>query len=91
MTQEKLQGIKDATTKIIEKASEDKTPFKACAINWGDLKCKDVESVHSLHNLEIEYRVYIEEVDPGADAFSDYVSNKLYADGFGDVEVHLSW
>lgn len=91
MTKEKLQDLKGATDEVITEAAKDKGAFSACAINWGDLECTDVESVHSLNNTEVEYRVYIKEADPGAAAFADYVSNVLYAGGYGDVEVHLSW
>ena len=91
MTKEKLEALKEATDTILLDTKEDKSKFSACAINWGDLKCTDVESVHSLRNVEVDYRVYIEEADPGAKSFADHVSNILYQKGYGDVEVHLAW
>jgi hypothetical protein len=91
VTKEKLKALKEATETILLGAKTEKEKFSACAINWGDLKCIDVESVHSLKNTEVEDRVYIEEADPGAKSFADHVSNLLYQGGYGDVEVHLAW
>jgi len=85
----RLKELKDRTNLIL--ADADKTAFPNCAVNWGDLSCTDVESVHSLNSKEVEYRVYVGEADPGSKAFADYISDELTTAGFDEVDVRLAW
>lgn len=54
-------------------------------VNWGDLRCYDVETTKD------KYIVRIEEASPNADKFKEYIQEWLQKWGWDNVEVITEW
>lgn len=64
------------------------------AINWGDLGCVAVEKVESFcgtRDIELAWRVVIEEAAPGSYELASAVHSALSSAGFKNVEVATDW
>jgi hypothetical protein len=57
------------------------------AVNWGDLRCVDVE-VSLLHDV---VTVAIAEAAPGAAELCRFVSEELARRGYGAIAVRTEW
>lgn len=85
----RMTAIEKAVNEIIALAKERKGDFPE-AINWGDLKCADVEYVESLHN-EAFYRACIEEASPDCPKFIQFIRSGMRNRGFSEVEIVTEW
>lgn len=91
---ESLSQLEECTTIAIDYAKETPEKFSDEGINWGDLRCVNVEAVQSISEDEndvVEYRVFIEELAPECTKFRKHIEEALYAAGFTKVEVHMEW
>lgn len=85
----RMTAIEKAVNEIIALAKERKDNFPE-AINWGDLKCADVEYVESLYNKSF-YRASIEEASPDCPKFIQFIRSGMRSRGFGEVEIVTEW
>ena len=60
------------------------------AVNWGDLRVTDVQVCLGVDGVPV-YRVEIEEVDPHAIKFHDFIASKLRSRGWSEIEIDLDW
>lgn len=61
-------------------------------VNWADLRCVEIEEVrHLLHPDERPYwRVIVEEATPGSE-LATWLTKRLHAEGWADIEVVTEW
>jgi hypothetical protein len=84
-----LQALKTATDEICREAYEKRGEIQD-AVNWADLRCWSAEFSIDDEGDE-SYRVVIEEASPDCRKFREFVSTRLEARGFKDVEVETEW
>ncbi len=87
----KLELLEEATNKAIALAAQDKKQFNE-SINWGDLRCVNVEQIsQSLREENVDYRVFIEELAPDCIHFRDFILSELDSAGYDNIEVVMEW
>lgn len=93
MTKEEAERLQAAVNEILDEAKlDDKAHAAMGAVNWGDLRCTDVEERRSaLYDHQSPVVVMIEEADPGALGLRNFVSRRLAKRGYNDVVVVTEW
>ena len=74
-----IKSLYDVDGKVKDEIAE---KFADEAINWGDLKCLEVKKC---------YVAYIDEADPNAENFKDYIKNEMEKKGYNDIEIITEW
>ena len=63
------------------------------AVNWSDLRCICVQRCEDDTGI-VEYRIQVEEADPGAIELQSFIFEQLYLRGYGKenyIEISTEW